>query len=166
MKTERLFEVNPLGIDRSKFEQPMNDWWQERAREIILEAFAEVDKHPEKYVSAFYTLVPEKKWDGYKTAAELTAYAEDLGGQMADWVEFAMELAQRISNGESWENICNNFDTAEWYRMIIWKNGCYRWVGGSRYNTFAIPASHVDFCDRDSTDSFCNNVPLVVIKNK
>ena len=45
----KLFEVNPLGIDRSKFEKSMSDKRQEWTRQIIQEAFAEVDKYHEKY---------------------------------------------------------------------------------------------------------------------
>ena len=162
----KLFEVNPLGIDRSKFEKPMSNRQQEWTRQIIQEAFAEVDKHPEKYASAFYTLMPEKKWNDYKTVAELKAYANDLDGQMADWVEQALEWAQRLFNGESWETICNNADTANWYRVILWKNGCYRLVGGSRYNFDYCPASDVDYYDYFSFGSIYCTVPVVVLKKK
>ena len=162
----KLFEVNPLGIDRSKFEKSMSDQRQEWTRQIIQEAFAEVDKHPEKYASAFYTLMPAKKWNGYKTVAELKAYANDLGGHMAYWVEQALEWAQRISNGENWETICNNADTANWYRMIVWKNDYYRLVGGSRLSCSNYPASDVDNHDFSSANSFDDTVPLVVLKKK
>ena len=159
----KLFEVNPLGIDRSKFEKTMSNQRQERTRQIIQEAFAEVDKHPEKYASAFYTLMPEKNWNGRKTVAELKAYANDLGGQMANWVEQALEWAQRLFNGESWEAICNNADTANWYRMIIWKNGYARLVGGSRNSINLYPASYVNNNDYNSNNRINNTVPLVVL---
>lgn len=162
----KLFEVNPLGIDRSKFEKPMSNRKQEWTRQIIQKAFAEVDKHPEKYASAFYTLMPEKKWNGLKTVAELNAYANDLDGQMADWVEQALEWAQRIFNGESWETICNNADTANWYRVILWKNGCYRLVGGSRNYNVLNPASDVFDYDYGSFNCIYDTVPLVVLKKK
>ena len=159
----KLFEVNPLGIDRSKFEKPMSNRKQEWTRQIIQKAFAEVDKHPEKYASAFYTLMPEKKWNGLKTVAELNAYANDLDGQMADWVEQALEWAQRLFNGESWETICNNADTANWYRVILWKNGCYRLVGGSRNININYPASDVGNRGYYSNDRIIGAVPLVVL---
>ena len=159
----KLFEVNPLGIDRSKFEKPMSNEKQEWIRQIIQEAFAEVDKHPEKYASEFYTLIPEKKWKGDKTVAELKAYANELGGLMADWVEQALEWAQRIFNGESWEDICNNPETANWCRVILWKNGYYRLVGGSRNKNNNNPASDVNNNDYNSNNRINNTVPLVVL---
>ena len=162
----KLFEVNPLGIDRSKFEKTMSNWQQEWTRQIIQEAFAEVDKHPEKYACTFYTLMPEKKWDGYKTVAEIKAYANDLGGQMADWVEQVLELAQRIFNGESWEAICNNADTAKWCRLIRWKDGSYRLVGGSSFCEIIRPAFFVDYVMCYPNDRISYTVPLVVLKKK
>ena len=162
----KIFGVNPLEIDRSKFEKPMRDQKQEWTRQIIQEAFAEVDKHPEKYAFAFYTLIPKKKWNGYKTVAELKAYANELDGLMADWVEQALEWAQRIFNGESWEAICNNADTANWYRVILWKNGYYRLAGGSRNNYSHHPASDVNISDYYSNNRIKYTVPLVVLKKK
>lgn len=163
---DQWFEVNPQTINQSLFKEKRKDERQERTRKLILEAFAEVDKHPEKYASAFYTLMPEKKWNDYKTVAELKAYANDLDGQMADWVEQALEWAQRLFNGESWETICNNADTANWYRVILWENGCYRLVGGSRNSNGNNPASGVFNYDFASYSFFLDTVPLVVLKKK
>ena len=161
-----LFEVNPLGIDRSMFEKRRSDQRQEWTRQIIQEAFDEVDKYPEKYASAFYTLMPEKKWKGNKTVEEHKAYANYLGGKVADWVEQALEWAQRIFNGESWEEVCNNADTANWYRMIIWKHGYARLVGGSRYFCNYYPASDVSRSVYSSNFRLDRAVPLVVIRKQ
>ncbi len=163
---DQWFEVNPQTINQSLFKKKRKDERQERTRKLILEAFAEVDKHPEKYASAFYTLMPEKKWNGYKTVAELNAYANDLDGQMADWVEQALEWAQRLFNGESWETICNNADTANWYRLVVWKNGYARLVGGSRNSYVDNPASDVFDYDYGSFNCICDTVPLVVLYEK
>lgn len=165
----KLFEVKPLRIDRRMFKMPRADPQQEWTRQIIREAFAEVDKHPGRYGSTFYTLIPKiskKKWGGYKVIAGLEGYANDLGGLMAEWVEQALEWAQRISNGESWETICNNADTANWHRIVRWQDGYYRSVGGSRIN-FDWPASHVDVeWVYRSYDTIHSTVPLVVLKKK
>lgn len=162
----KFFEVNPLRIDRSKFVKPMSNKKQEWTRQIIQEAFAEVDKHPEKYASAFYTLMPEKKWSVYKNVAELKEHANDLGGQMADWIEQALEWAQRIFNGESWEAICNNADTTNWYRMIIWKSGYGRLVGGSLIDDNSVPSTDISNYDCNSVIRVGYTVPLVVLKKK
>lgn len=160
----KLFEVNPLEINRSLFEKPMRDLRQERTRGLINEAFAEVDKHPEKYASAFYTLIPNKKWNKSKSVAELKKYAKDLGGEMANWVEQALEWAQRISNGESWDTICNYEDTATWYRMVIWKDNFAYLVGNPSVFKSRYSASYIHPARYHSLDHVYNTVPLVVIR--
>ena len=162
----KLFTVIPLEIDRSCFEKLKRNPQQETARQLILEAFAEVDKHPEKYAVPFYTLIPKMNWNGYKTVEELKEYANDLGGEMANWVEQALEWAQRISNGEDWENICNDADTSKYYRIIVWKNNCFRYVGGSRYDECEAPASDIFSHDYNSNHNCSRTVPLVRIKKK
>lgn len=158
------FRINPLEIYRSNFEKTMKDSKQEWTRKMIQKAFAEVDKHPELYASQFYTLVPKKKWDDYKTVAELQKYANDLGGIMADWVEQALEWAQRIFNGESWEDICNYADTSSWHRMIIVNDADFRIVGGSRNSYNNNPASLVSGMGVNSGYKIKTAVPLVVFK--
>lgn len=167
--TENMFfEVNPWSIDRSVFEVPRENRHQEWTRKIIQEAFAKFDNHPEKYASQFYTLVPKKipleAANILRYTSELNVYAIKLGGVMADWVEQALEWAQRISNGESWQDVCNTADTAKWLRVIRWKDNVYRVVGGSSCGGVHFPASAVDL-DGDLTvfSVYCT-VPLVVFK--
>lgn len=155
------FKVNPLKLDRSKFENPMKDQKQEKTRQDILEAFAELDKHIAKYAFPFYIMIPKKNWQGDIYAEEIKAYANDLGGVLADWVEQALKWAQMICNGVSWETICNNADTANWYRMIRWKDGFYRLVGGSRKEASDIPASDVRDFGFSSDRMLYSTVPLV-----
>ena len=152
----KLFEVNPLGIDRSKFEKPRINEHQEWTRQTILSAFAVIDKHPKEYAFAFYTLIPKKKWNGFKTIGDMYAYADRLGGRMADWVEQALEWAQRISNGESWNTVCNIPDTAKCYRMVTWMNGVQKTIGGSSPSSM----SHAYY---RTFDRFLNYVPLIVL---
>lgn len=149
-----LFQVNHTEIDRTIFESTRIDDLPEWIRLIIKEAFAEVDRYPEKYDSSFYTLSPEKKWNGYKSVKKLDKYAKNLGGHIADWVELALEWAQRISNGESWKVVCDQTTITKCYRMIFWKNGYARLVG---------PKSVVFLNDYYFCDRVKNTVPLVVI---
>ena len=162
---EQWFKVNPQEIDQSLFQKKRKNMRQEETRKLILEAFDEVKSSPEKYYRKFKTMMPKKTWIR-KTAVELNQMACELGDHNADWVEQALEWAQRICNGENWEAICNNADTANWYRMILWKNGYYRLVGGSRNNHDNYPASDVNYFDYYSYDSFNNTVPLVVLYEK
>ena len=163
-----VFAVKPLEIDRRKFRNSMSDRKQERTRQIIQDAFYAVDKCPKKYSAPFYTMIPKKNWKGDKTVEQLKAYANDLGGSMADWVEQALEWAQRISNGESWETICNNADTAHWYRLIEWMyNGGVTRVGGSSNLCYCESASEVHLgVGHMPRDTIAYTVPLVVFKIK
>ena len=156
------FEVNPLGIDRSLFEKKRKNSKQDYTRRCILEAFEEVDAHPKKYGKPFKTLMPAKTWD-WKTVGELKKLAAKLGDHMANWVEQFLEWAQRIQNGESWEAICNEADTANWCRLIKWKNGYARVIGGSRKDGDCEPPSDVlNYDYAAGSDSF-SGVPLVVL---
>lgn len=115
------FEVNPLDIDQTLFQTKRDDESQERTRQWILESFAEAKANPKRYGKRFYTLRPKKTWR-VKTGLELEEFASEIGNHMADWVEQGFKLAQRIYNGEAWEDVCNKRDTAYWYRAITWKN--------------------------------------------
>ena len=105
--------------------------------------------------------MPEKTWRS-KRVANLKKIANKLGDHCADWVEQALEWAQRIANGESWEDICNKRDTANWYRMVVWKENLLRLVGGSCNSINFNPA----FVGGESVYSFLSSidctVPLVV----
>lgn len=156
----KWFEVNPKAIDQRLFSKPRNNKQQEKTRKIILEAFAEM-RMDSKYVRTFKTMRPKKRWN-VKNVGELKEIACYLGGHMAYWVEQALEWAQRISNGETWESICNEPDTANWYRLVIWKSGCPRLIGGSCRSSGYIPASDVCSDDCNSNGRLVDTVPLVV----
>lgn len=76
--------------------------------------------------------MPKKDWR-IRYVSDLEKIAYNLGDHNAYWVEQALEWAQRIANGERWEAVCNDFDNARCFRLVIWKNGHHRFVGGS-YN--------------------------------
>ena len=156
------FPVNPNGIiNPSDFQEARKDHAQEKMRQIILEALDEKKKNPWKYGKTFWTLRPKKTWN-WKTVDELVELAYAKGDHNADWVEWALELAQRITNGETWEDLCNKPDTADWYRLVQWKEGYYRLVGGSPWNFDYSPASNVDDCNYDTSSKINGTVPLVV----
>ena len=127
------FEVNPLEIDRDLFRKKRKNEQQERTRQLIWDAFDKMNEYPHMYGKPFKTLMPEKTWK-YKTVDEFMEMANALGGHIADWVEQAFEWAQRIANGETWEDVCNKPDTANWYRLIKWKDGIFMPIGSSRLN--------------------------------
>ena len=156
------FEVKPQAIDQKLFEKKRNDNRQEATRKLILEAFAEMKENPEKYGKNFKTMMPQKTWSS-KTVAQLKEMASNLGDHNANWVEQAFEWAQRIANGESWEAICNNKDTANWYRLVVWKNGYARLVGGSVCNVNCKPVSGVYDDFYYDNDDLYDTVPLVVL---
>lgn len=163
----KLFRVEPLNINKKLFEEQKNDKSQEFARRIIKDAFRKVEQNPNRYSTPFWTLVPENKWNynEIKNEKELRDYALDSGGQMADWIEQALEWAQRIQNGESWENLCNNPDTLRFYRMIEWKDGEPKIVGGSTEENYTYSPTHIFLrlvysCKRGVPYT----VPLIVIR--
>lgn len=168
----RLFEVNPLAIDKTQFERARLEEIcgfftprMESIRQEILGALIEVDEHPEKYASKFYTFVPDKTWYGSKRVAYLKKYATRLGGEMGDWIHLTLEWAQKISNGESLDRICYDSDKHDWYRMVVFDTDDTRRIGGSfkvgnnASETYVEPNSYFDFSQVD------NAVPYVVFKN-
>jgi len=157
----KWFRVNPLAIDQNLFKEKRKDDSQERTRWHILRAFRALKEHPERN-KEFKTLIPEKTWEKM-IVCRFDVEAEQLGGHMADWIEQALEWAQRIANGETWESLCNEADTANWYRLVVWRDGYAQRVGGSRkVDRFNTPASEVFsfYCYRDEIVD--NIVPLVV----
>lgn len=157
----KWFKVNPLTIDQNLFKEKREDSRQEATRQLILKAFEEIKKNS-KYERPFKTMMPEKTWSS-KTVRELKELASQLGDHNADWVEQALEWAQRIANGETWEYICNKKDTANWYRLVVWKNGYAQLVGGSRKDYNNAPASTVYCVDYDVNLVLSHTVPLVVL---
>ena len=160
------FEVKPKTIDRKLFQERRENERQESTRNLILEAFDEMDNKPWKYGENFKTMFPMRTLLS-STVAGLVEVAKELGDDIADWVEQAMEWAQRISNGESWETICDSADKASWTRIVKWKNDCYRLVGGSSRgrNYFYCPPSDVNSHQKQYhyNDSVYDVVPLIVL---
>ncbi len=140
------FEVDPKAIDQKLFFEERKDNNQEWMRLVIREAFKEMRKNPE-YKRKFMTHVPKKTWV-IKTFAEMQSFAEGRGDHMTTWVEQALEWAQRIHNGESWETLCNTPDTIKWFKAVEWKGGVAL-IGGENYSpaTTALIAEHPYYLD-------------------
>ena len=141
----KLFRVEPLSINKKLFEEQRKVNSEEFVRRTINEAFRKAEQNPTQYLTPFCTLVPKKIWDynEIKNEKELREYAIYTGGKMADWIEQALEWAQRLSNGESWDNICNKPDTLRFYRMIEWKDGEPKIVGGSTEENYTYSPAHI-----------------------
>ena len=82
-----------------------------------------------------------------------------------NWTEQALEWAQRISNGETWESICDNSDTANCLRLVAWENNYYRLIGDSgNWKNKKPPTRIGSSCKIDTRLS--STVPLVAFKKK
>lgn len=160
----KWFLVNPLKINQNLFKEKRLDWCQEDVRRIILMAFQEMKDNP-KYARKFKTMIPKKNWQ-FATVGQLKEIARNLGDHNADWVEQALEWAQRIANGESWRNVCNVSDTANWHRLVVWGDECSKLVGGSRSSAIDLSsigrATTIFSIVCMDSDKFKNVVPLVV----
>lgn len=158
------FEVKPQAIDQRLFKEERRDEYQEETRRKILRAFAKMKENPESYGKNFKTLMPKKTWES-KTVSQLREMASELGDHNADWVEQALEWAQRIANGESWEEICNVQDTANWIRLVTGQVGNDWFVGGAFCIDCRNPASGIT-STRENNRNCYPVIPLVVSYEK
>lgn len=160
----KCFSVIPLSIDQRVFEKKREDSKQEWLRQEILRAFDMLDKQPEIYGKPFKTWVPKKTWDAKKQIYALEVLAGMEGGHIANGFEQAFEWAQRIANGESWKTVCNEPDTADYYRII--RDWCdfdkFRIIGGSVKCRDERPAFHISNEYFKSNQAVKNVVPLIV----
>lgn len=152
--------VKPLEIPQSLFEKERGDVKQEETRQYILEALVDVRNNPQEYGKIFMTFMPKKGWR-IKRVQDLMDYARKYDYHMAVKREQALEWAMRIYNGESWKEICNNPDTANWYRVVEWDDGYFRQIGGARMIRDKSPATDVSgICAYHSVIE--SGVPLMV----
>lgn len=151
------FEVTPEAINRKLFKKKRKGK-QEETRQLILEAFEEVKHNPDKYGKTFKTIIPEKNWK-VMNIEKAQNLAKQFKGHVADWVEQALEWAQRINNGETWEELCDKPDETKNYRMIIWKNNHIRMIGGSDKHNYS--ATDICYYDFSFDDNFFDVVPLI-----
>lgn len=153
------YEVKPQSINQELFQNKRKNKLQEQTRMYILKAFEEMNKNPNRYGRNFKTMMPRKYW-GCKTVRELKKVARTLGERTADFTEQCLEWAQRISNGESWEVLCNQPDTANWFRMVTLYSSVIS-IGGSAVLGLSTPPCDVsDSKNDDYVMSY--TVPLVI----
>lgn len=157
-------EVKPNTINQKLFQKKRENANQEKVRQLILEAFEKMKEEPE-YSKNFKIIIPEKTWEE-KTIIELKKMANEIGDHMTNWVEKALEWAQLLTNGKTWESICDNADTANWYRLIVWKNGCIRMIGGSVNDKHIFPATNIIEGNIYDNYSLRDVVPSVTIYEK
>ena len=157
------FEVKPLSINWDLFATERTAVNQENARRLILMAYDQVKKYPEKYAQPFKTIMPIKVWD-YASMWFLTRVAEHMGGDVTDMVEWALQLAQRLHNGETWDDVCEKPDTANWYRVV--KEKSYYFVGGSRKLKHTFPASRLGCAYYGYNGELNYAVPLVTLRDE
>ncbi len=166
---DTYFEVNPNSINQDLFKNVRRDPAQERTRQFIINAFEEVKKHPEKYGRPFKTMIPnlndcqDVSSICSPTVDNLIEESKKMGGHIASWVEQALEWAQRLENGESWKNICNDPDEIKWYRLIIWKDGYACRVGGASFLDYNYAASRLSDHRLYGSDRVNYTVPLLVL---
>lgn len=172
-KEGELFIVSPSKIDKTLFLKERENAKQEAVRKIILKAIGEMEKNP-KYQEVFATLVPLKTWNTVNMS-QFNSIANCYEGTISNWCEQALEWAQRISNGESWEKICNQPDSLMWYRIVIWRDKRYRIIGGARQSSInnENPPTEITIAPEivpvtkniSSGNRLLEVVPLVTIRN-
>lgn len=172
-KEGELFIVSPSKIDKALFLKERENVRQETVRKIILKAIGEMEKNP-KYQAQFATLVPVKNWNTVNMS-QFSVVANCYGGTVSNWCEQALEWAQRISNGESWEKICNQQDTLNRCRLVLWRDNRYRIIGGAQESSadnnnspatiIAVPDILLATKKISSANKLSEVVPLVTIRD-
>ena len=114
-------------------------------------------KKDSKYAKPFKTMFPQKTWE-VKSVKDLREMAKNLGDHNADWIEQSLEWAQRLQNGETWEDICNKIDTVFNCRLIEWGYGYCKYIGGFNEH----PATYIDKARYYQNDNSLWAIPLIV----
>lgn len=108
------YVVIPLGIDEELFEEERVDAKQEETRQAILRAFKLLNSDPKKYGKNFMSIVPLC----YLCKIDEVTH-ELIDGVIGLEFNQVIEWAQRIANGETWEDMCNKKDRMNAYRVLF-----------------------------------------------
>lgn len=139
----KLYEVYPETIDQSIFQVKRDDPRKEEIRKLILKAFEEMKKYPERYYRPFGLFYFKKNWQ-YKSVDEIKALGLTLGDETATWVHQLLQWAQILQNEDAWEIMFSEPDDATDYRLVIWKDDCLIAVGGSKQHAMDISSVQVE----------------------
>lgn len=157
----KRFKVNLETINLNLFLEAREDSKQEKIRQIIVEALTVAQNNP-KYAKPFTTIIPEKDWSA-KYVFELEMLCYKFHGHTADWVEQCLEWAQKISNGVSWQELCNDADACDWYRLVSWKYDRLCLIGGAKALNSRVSATNVIAYSFRSDSVLSDTVPLIVV---
>jgi len=129
VNSENWFKVDPRSINSTHFLMKRDDKKEEEIRELINEAL-EVAKNNSNYDRPFKTTEAQKNWS-VGTLLLFKSIAEKIyGGHVTDWVEQCLEWAQKLEAGMSWNELCAKIDNTKYYKVVAWKRGQYRLIGG------------------------------------
>lgn len=161
--TPTLDIVKPLEIEQQQFHRPRKDESQECLRQMILEAFVELERKPEIFGQPFTIIIPSKTWEGGKKVCELKEISSSIGDHMANWVEMSLTWANQISKSKrNWDKLSNCPDESEWFRLIVWKDGCTRLMGGSSYTQQTHTMTDIFSVSYGLQEKLYDTVPAVV----
>lgn len=156
----KWFKVVPKKIKWSLFVNARNDEAQEKVRKLILNTHSVMLEY-DLYTDPFETLIPEKTWEAFKIS-EFTEFASKMGDSIADIDDQALVWAQRITNGETWEEVCNDIDNTPWFRLIEYTPGMYRLIGNSVKEGYCYSATEIGEHDYTIDDGCLGHaVPLI-----
>lgn len=114
------YVVMPLEIDEELFEEERLDAKQEETRQAILRAFKVLNRDPKKYGKNFMSIVP---YYNFCKIGEVTYELWENNNHTSGVIDLGfnqvIEWAQRIANGETWEDMCNKKDRMNAYRVLF-----------------------------------------------
>lgn len=155
--------VKPLDIEQKLFQKPRKNQRQEGLRQLILESFVELNRRPEVFGRPFTIISPSKTWNGGKKVCELKEISNSIGDHMANWIEQALDWAYQISKSKrNWEKLSNCPDESECFRLIDWKDGCARLMGGSSYTQQTHTMTDIFSVSYGLEEEIYDTVPAVV----
>lgn len=157
----KFFQVDPKTIKRELFNYPREDEKQEWVRQRIIMVLndSQCDEKP------FKTFYPEKTWEDAKTVEEIKQIAKEAGGQIAFLWQQILEWAQRISNGETWEEVCNKKDNSMWYRLVVTERNVAYLVGACYLFGINVSATDIIQVMKIPGNRLNYAVPLIVYYN-